>query len=129
MVERNYLFSVSGVGLYLDEGTRYTTYRNNVLEGTNPWVFTNAYSEGNNTSDNLIRENWFNSGGAQIPNAEERNNQVVDNVPVSGTDWPQGALDVICAAGVAPQYRTALNANLHGLDQCPDGATSGSARP
>lgn len=119
VVERNYLFNVSGVGLYLDEGTRYTTYRQNVLQGTNPWIFTNAYSDGNNTSDNMIRENWFNSGGAQIPNAEARNNQLVDNVQVAGTSWPQGALDVMCEAGVAPQYRTTLNANLFGLAQCP----------
>ncbi|WP_129783954.1 right-handed parallel beta-helix repeat-containing protein [Promicromonospora panici] len=119
VVERNYLFNVSGVGLYLDEGTRYTTYRQNVLQGTNPWIFTNAYSDGNNTSDNMIRENWYNSGGAQIPNAEERNNQLIDNVSVSGTSWPQGALDVMCEAGVAPQYRTTLNANLFGLAQCP----------
>ncbi|HEV6955788.1 MAG TPA: right-handed parallel beta-helix repeat-containing protein, partial [Promicromonospora sp.] len=99
--------------------TRYTTYRQNVLEGTNPWVFTNAYSEGNNTSDNMIRENWYNSGGAQIPNAEERNNQVIDNVSVSGTDWPQDAVEVICAAGVAPEYRTPLNANHPAFPQCP----------
>ncbi|MEV0952535.1 right-handed parallel beta-helix repeat-containing protein [Promicromonospora sp. NPDC050249] len=125
VVERNYLFNVSGVGLYLDEGTRYTTYRQNVLQGTNPWIFTNAYSDGNNTSDNMIRENWFNSGGAQIPNAEERNNQLIDNVSVAGTSWPQGALDVMCEAGVAPQYRTTLNANLFGLAQCPVDAPVG----
>ena len=119
VVERNYLFNVSGVGLDLDEGTRYTTYRQNVLQGTNPWIFTNAYSDGNNTSDNMIRENWFNSGGAQIPNAEERNNQLIDNVSVAGTSWPQGALEVMCEAGVAPQCRTTLNANLFELAQCP----------
>lgn len=116
VVERNYLYGVSGVGLYLDEGTRYTTYRQNVLEGTNPWVFTNSYSDGNNTNDNMIRENWFDSGGAQVPNAEARNNQLVDNVQVSGTDWPQAAVEVMCDAGVAPEYRTDLNADL---PQCP----------
>ncbi|GAB3160907.1 RICIN domain-containing protein [Myceligenerans halotolerans] len=123
VVERNYLFNNSGVGLYLDEGTRYTTYRHNVLQGTNPWIFTNAYSDGNNTADNMIRENWYNSGGAQIPNAEERNNQLIDNVSVSGTNWPDEALEVMCDAGVAPEYRTALNANLFGLAQCPVDAT------
>lgn len=123
VVERNYLFNVSGVGLYLDEGTRYTTYRHNVLQGTNPWIFTNAYSDGNNTADNLIQENWYNSGGAQIPNAEQRNNRLVGNVSVQGTNWPQAARDVMCDAGVAPEYRTTLNANLFGLAQCPVDAT------
>ncbi|MBE1875864.1 right-handed parallel beta-helix repeat-containing protein [Myceligenerans pegani] len=127
VVERNFVFNVSGVGLYLDEGTRYTTYRHNVLQGTNPWIFTNAYSDGNNTSDNLVQENWYNSGGAQIPNAEQRNNRLIGNVSVSGTNWPQAARDVMCDAGVAPQYRTALNANLFGLAQCPVQAPVGGS--
>jgi hypothetical protein len=136
VVERNYLFNVHGVGLYLDEGTRYTTYRHNVLQGTNPWIFTNAYSDGNNTADNLIQENWYNSGGAQIPNAEQRNNRLIGNVSVQGTNWPAAARQVMCAAGVAPQYRTELNANLFGFAQCPAntpvgggyGTTASSAR-
>lgn len=116
VVEKNYMYNVSGVGLYLDEGTRYTVYRHNVLDGTNPWVFTNAYNAGNGTNDNTLQENWYNSGGAQIPNAEARNNRLIDNVRVSGSNWPDAAWEVICAAGVAPEYRTALNANLFGLD-------------
>ena len=118
VVSENYLTKVSGVGLYLDEGTRYTTYERNVLDGTNPWVFTNSYSDGNGTNDNLLRNNWMNSGGEQMPNAEERNNRLVDNVRVEGTDWPAEAREVMCAAGVAPRYRTTLNANLFGLDGC-----------
>src|SRR5690625_734847 len=119
VVEENYLFNNSGVGLYLDEGTRYTTYQRNVLQGSNPWVFTNAYDAGNNTSDNMIRDNWFNSGGEQIPNADERNNQLIDNVSVSESDWPAEAREVMCAAGVAPEHRTTLNANMFGLPECP----------
>ncbi|WP_336920992.1 right-handed parallel beta-helix repeat-containing protein [Aquipuribacter sp. SD81] len=118
VVSENYLTRVSGVGLYLDEGTRYTVYERNVLDGTNPWVFTNAYNAGNGTNDNLLRNNWLNSGGEQIPNAEERNNRLVDNVRVQGTNWPAEAREVICASGVAPRYRTVLNANLFGLDGC-----------
>ena len=118
VVSENYLTRVSGVGLYLDEGTRYSTYEHNVLDGTNPWVFTNSYSDGNGTNDNLLRNNWMNSGGEQMPNAESRNNRLEDNVRVEGTDWPAEAREVICAAGVAPRYRTTLNANLFGLDGC-----------
>jgi len=116
VVEDNYMYNVSGVGLYLDEGTRYTVYRHNVLDGTNPWVFTNAYSAGNGTNDNTLQENWYNSGGAQMPNAAARNNRLIDNVQVSGSNWPSAAWEVICAAGVAPEYRTELNVNLGGID-------------
>ncbi|MCG5461976.1 ricin-type beta-trefoil lectin domain protein [Micromonospora sp. NPDC053740] len=112
VLEENYLYNVSGVGLYLDEGTRYTNYRNNVLQGSSPWVFTNSYGTAHNTSDNMITGNWYNSGGAQIPDAAMHNNQVTGNIQVSGTAWPTGAQAVICEAGVAAQRRTELNANL-----------------
>jgi ricin-type beta-trefoil lectin protein len=112
VVEENYLYNVSGVGLYLDEGTRYTTYRNNVLQGTSPWVFTNSYGTAHNTNDNVITGNWYNSGDAQIPDAALHNNQVTGNIQVSGTAWPSGAQAAICEAGVAPARRTELNGNL-----------------
>ncbi|MDQ7876651.1 right-handed parallel beta-helix repeat-containing protein [Microbacterium sp. QXD-8] len=116
VIENNYLYKVSGVGIYLDEGSRYILSRHNVLSGANPWVFTNAYSAGNGTNDNTLQENWYNSGGAQMPNAAARNNRLIDNVRVTGTNWPSAAWEVICAAGVAPEYRTELNANLGGID-------------
>jgi hypothetical protein len=115
VTEKNYLYNVSGVGLYLDEGTRSTTYQQNVLQGTNPWLFTNAYNA-TNTSDNQIRQNWYNSGGAQTPNAESNRNVIVDNEKVSGTNWPAAAQQVICGAGVDPEYRTSLNGNLFSED-------------
>lgn len=115
VTERNYLYNVSGVGLYLDEGTRSTVYQNNVLQGTNPWVFTNAYGA-TNTSDNLVRENWYNSGGAQTPNATQNRNQLVDNVRVTGTNWPAAAQQVICEAGVEPDRRSQLNGNFFSED-------------
>ncbi|WP_200935388.1 right-handed parallel beta-helix repeat-containing protein [Aeromicrobium sp. Root344] len=118
VVAKNYLFNISGVGLYLDEGSRSMTWENNVVQGGS-FVFTNAYSLRNNTSDNVIQNNWYNSGGVSAPNATAHNNKLINNVKVSGTNWPQGARDVICAAGVAPQYRTSLNANQSGLPGCP----------
>lgn len=118
VVDKNYLFNISGVGLYLDEGSRYMTYENNVVQGGS-FVFTNAYSLRNNTSDNTIQNNWYNSGGVSAPNAAAHNNTLVNNVKVSGANWPAGARDVICAAGVAPQYRTSLNANQFGFSGCP----------
>jgi len=115
VIEDNYMYNVSGVGIYLDEGSRYTLSRHNVLSNANPWVFTNAYSAGNGTNDNTLQENWH-TGGAQMPNAEARNNRLIDNVRVTGGNWPSAAWEVMCTAGVAPEHRTALNVNLGGLD-------------
>ncbi|MDQ1130337.1 fibronectin type III domain-containing protein [Microbacterium sp. SORGH_AS_0888] len=118
VVAKNYLFNISGVGLYLDEGSRSMTYENNVVQGGS-FVFTNAYSLRNNTSDNVIQNNWYNSGGVSAPNAAAHNNTLVNNVKVDGAAWPAAAIDVICAAGVAPEYRTSLNANRLGFAACP----------
>ena len=47
-----HLHNLTGVGLYLDEGSRYVTLKNNVVQDCGVWVFTNAYRLRNNTSDN-----------------------------------------------------------------------------
>ncbi|MFI5709218.1 hypothetical protein [Kribbella sp. NPDC051620] len=125
VVDKNYLFNISGVGLYLDEGSRSMTYENNVVQGGS-FVFTNAGSLRNNTSDNVIQNNWYNSGGVSAPNAAFHNNKLINNLKISGANWPAGARDVICAAGVAPQYRTSLNANQFGFTGCAVDAPVGA---
>jgi hypothetical protein len=103
----NYIYDTQHtVGLYLDEGSRYVTEKNNVVQDCGVWVFTNSYGTINNTSDNVLLHNWYNSGVAQTPNSTEHNNQLIDNVQVSGTDWPADAQSVIAAAGIDPAYRT-----------------------
>ncbi len=111
VTDRNYVYNAGGVGLYADEGTRYATYRENVMQGTNPWYFNNSYGA-TNTSNNTITGNWTNSGGTSIPNQSSNSMTVTGNITVTGTAWPAGALQVICEAGAAPEYRTHFNSNL-----------------
>ncbi|MDH6182340.1 putative cell wall-binding protein [Microbacteriaceae bacterium SG_E_30_P1] len=110
-IERNYVYNNPGVGLYADEGTRYATYRQNVLQNNSPWYFNNSYGA-TNTSNNTITGNWYNQGGVSIPNQGSNSITLTGNVQVSGTNWPAGAQQVICEAGVAGEYRTHFNANL-----------------
>ena len=102
----NYIYdNLHTIGLYLDEGSRYVTAKNNVVQDSGLWVFTN--SSGNNyTRDDLIQHNWYNAGGAGTPNAAQRNIQVIDNIQVAGTAWPAGAQQVIANAGLEPALRT-----------------------
>ncbi|RZS91660.1 parallel beta helix pectate lyase-like protein [Motilibacter rhizosphaerae] len=105
VITGNYIYdNLHTVGLYLDEGSRYVTASENVVQDSGAWVFTNAYGP-NHTADNLIAHNWYNSGVAQTPNAAQRNNRLVDNVAVQGTAWPAGALHVIQHAGVKASDR------------------------
>ena len=87
------------VGLYMDEGSRYVTLQNNVLQDTGVWAFTNASST-NNTNDNSFPTNWYNSGSANVATGSPHNNVLSGNVQVSGTSWPAGAQEVISQAGV-----------------------------
>ncbi len=103
----NYIYDTKHtVGLYLDEGSRYVTMKNNVVQDCGVWVFTNSYGTINNTSDNVLQHNWYNSGATQTPNTTEHNNQLIDNVQVSGTAWPEDAQQVIEQAGLEPGLRT-----------------------
>ena len=102
----NYIYdNQHTVGLYLDEGSRYVTEENNVVQDSGVWIFTNASST-NNTSDNTIENNWYNSGFAQTPQAAQHNNQLIGNVAVTGTAWPADAQQVIANAGLEPGLRT-----------------------
>jgi len=115
VTERNYVYNAPGVGLYLDEGTRFATYRNNVLKDMNPWVFTNTFGP-TNTSDNAVEHNWFTTGNVHAPRPEENRNRFIDNVRVTGEEWPAEAREVMGAAGVAPARRTVLNGNFFSED-------------
>jgi len=129
VIQNNYLYNFSGVALYGDEGTRYVTYQNNVLQGGGGWVFLNGYSTIANTGDNTLQNNWYSGGGASTPNATLHRAVLTNNLKVTVPNWPAGAQAVMCDAGVRPAFRTSLNANLLGLAGCPtsnpvDGAYS-----
>jgi regulation of enolase protein 1 (concanavalin A-like superfamily) len=103
----NYIYdTLHTVGLYLDEGSRYVTEEHNVIQDCGVWVFTNSYGTINNTSDNVLAHNWYNSGITQTPNATEHNNQLIDNVQVSDGSWPLAAQQVMYNAGIEPALRT-----------------------
>ncbi len=96
----NYIYdNQHTVGLYLDEGSRYVTLTNNVVQDTGVWAFTNANGN-NNTNDNAFNNNWYNGGATQVATGSPHNNTLSGNVQVSGTSWPSGAQTVINQSGV-----------------------------
>ncbi|MFC5763097.1 right-handed parallel beta-helix repeat-containing protein, partial [Actinacidiphila bryophytorum] len=61
-IDHNYIYdNQHTVGLYLDEGSRYVSLKNNVIQDSGVWAFTNAGST-NNTNDSTFDTNWYNSG-------------------------------------------------------------------
>jgi hypothetical protein len=100
VIEDNYMYNNNGtVALYLDEGSRYLTVQNNVVQDAGVWAFTNA-NPNNNTDNNTFSGNWYNGGATQVATGSPHNNVLSNNVQVSGYNWPSGAQQVIRAAGI-----------------------------
>ena len=100
-IDHNYIYdNQHTVGLYLDEGSRYLSLSNNVVQDTGVWAFTNANST-NNTNDSTFSGNWFNGGATNVATGPPHNNVLSNNVQVSGYNWPSGAQQVISQAGIS----------------------------
>jgi hypothetical protein len=100
VIKDNYMYDNNHtVALYLDEGSRYVTEENNVVQDAGVWAFTNANAL-NNTDDNTFEGNWYNGGATQVATGAPHNNVLSGNVPVSGDDWPADAQQVISQAGI-----------------------------
>lgn len=107
LIAENYIYDVpGGIGLYLDEGSRYVTVRNNVVDGASIWLNANTM-DGNRpyrtTIDNVASGNWSNAGRINGSWDAYMNNRLVDNVTVAGNRWPAPARDVVQKAGVTAE--------------------------
>jgi hypothetical protein len=102
VIEDNYMYNNnSTVALYLDEGSRYLTVSNNVVQDAGVWAFTNA-SPNNNTDNSTFSGNWYNGGATEVATGSPHNNVLTNNVQVSGYNWPSGAQQVISQVGIQP---------------------------
>lgn len=96
----NYIYdNQHTVGLYLDEGSRYVTLTNNVVQDSGVWAFTNANAN-NHTDGNAFTSNWYNGGATNVATGSPHNNTLTGNVQVSGTNWPTAAQQVINQSGL-----------------------------
>jgi hypothetical protein len=109
LIADNYIADVAGAGgiaIYLDEGSRYVTIRNNVIDRVGGvWLNLNSQdfiAPKRTALDNLAIGNWYNSGRLQGSWTAYLNNRSVDNIKVEGDAWPAAARSVIGHSGVRP---------------------------
>lgn len=102
LIAKNYISKVKGSGgiaIYLDEGSRHVTVRNNVIEDVGGvWLNLNSQDHlapRRTAMDNVAIGNWHNSGLLQGSWTEYLNNRAEDNVAVEGDAWPSDARRVI----------------------------------
>lgn len=109
LIAENYISDIAGsggIGIYLDEGSRYVTVRNNVIDRVGGvWLNLNTQSHiapRRTALDNVATANWYNSGKLNGEWSAYLNNRATDNVAVVGNQWPAEAKRVIDASGVRP---------------------------
>ncbi len=105
VVRGNYMYGNNPAqgGLYGDEGSRFNTFYDNVIQGATSWAGINS-SPVNNSGDNLFYNNWFNNSATVNPSTgigSPHYNVLFDNQSIAVTDWPSGAAYVISSAGLA----------------------------
>jgi hypothetical protein len=107
LIAENYIRDVpGGIALYLDEGSRYVTVRNNVVENVGVWLNLNSQDfllPRRTALDNTASGNWYNSGRTTGSWTKYLNNSLVGNVTVKPNYWPAGARAVIARSGVQPE--------------------------
>jgi hypothetical protein len=104
LIAENYVHDVpGGIALYLDEGSRYVTIRNNVVENVGVWLNLNSQDNmlpRRTAMDNTASGNWYNSGKRTGSWTEYLNNRAIDNVEVKGNAWPAPAAEIMARSGV-----------------------------
>jgi hypothetical protein len=105
VIAENYIFDNDGrIGIYLDEGSRYLTVRNNVIadpKGT--WLNANTVHDVlplRVTLDNTATGNWHD--GTVVGGLWDayHNNPIVDDHLVQRGNWPAEARAVMANAGI-----------------------------
>ena len=107
LIAENHVYDVpGGIALYLDEGSRYLTLRNNVISNVGVWLNLNSQDRilpSRTALDNTATGNWYDGGRRTGSWTPYLNNRDIDNVLVPKGQWPVAARAVIAGAGVEPE--------------------------
>lgn len=109
-ITNNYAFDSSGFGLYTDEGSNSYTFTGNIMLSNGIWLAQN----GQNTGNNIFKNNFGKNGGARTDNS------IVSNLSQVSLEGRKAAY----RAGVLPAKRTGRHVSNPDI---PDGDVSISA--
>ena len=104
VIAENYISDIPGkIALYLDEGSKGVTVRDNVVDGAGKWLNDNTVKDRyplRATYGNRAVGNWHHSFGIGGVWDAYGDNLIADDHPVQGTGWPADARRVMAAAGI-----------------------------
>ena len=117
VIAENYIFDIPDrIALYLDEGSRYITLRNNVVDGAGVWLNVNTmddYRPLRATTDNKAIGNWHTQAKVRGSWDAYNNNVEIDNQLVGKGAWPAAAKKIIENAGIQPDAGTVTYRDVH----------------
>ena len=106
VIAENYIYDIPGrIALYLDEGSRHVTIRNNVTKGAGVWLKANTidpFHPQRITINNRAIGNWHDGGEIEGRWTAYLDNLIEDDHPVDGAAWPDEARRIMDAAGIDP---------------------------
>ena len=106
IIAENHVFDIPGkIALYLDEGSKGITVRNNVVDGAGKWLNDNTVKASyplRVTYGNRAVANWHNTDAIGGVWDAYGDNLILDDHRVAGSAWPTEAQRVIDAAGIEP---------------------------
>jgi hypothetical protein len=107
LIAENYIYDVpGGIALYLDEGSRYVTLRNNAISNVGVWLNLNSQDDiapRRTAQDNTATGNWYDSGRRTGSWTEYLGNRDINNSLVAKDAWPAEARAVIDRSGIEPE--------------------------
>jgi hypothetical protein len=110
VIAENHIFDIpERIALYLDEGSRYITVRNNVVEGAAVWLTINTmddYRPLRASTDNKAVGNWYSQGKVTGSWDHYNNNVEQGNQLIKQRAWPAAAMKVIENAGIEAEAGT-----------------------
>jgi hypothetical protein len=103
-IAENYIYGIpERIALYLDEGSRYITVRNNVVDGAGTWLNINtvgSFQPLRTSTDNKALGNWHTEGKVGGLWDAYNNNLMEGNQLVKRGAWPAEARRVMEKAGI-----------------------------
>jgi hypothetical protein len=103
-ISENYIYDIpQRIALYLDEGSRYLTIRDNVIDGAGVWLTVNTMDNSyplRATTDNSAYGNWYAPARKTGSWNGYQANMEHDNVLVADGAWPAAARAIMERAGI-----------------------------
>ncbi|WNO52404.1 right-handed parallel beta-helix repeat-containing protein [Stakelama saccharophila] len=104
VIAENYVYDIPDhIALYLDEGSRYITVRDNVVKGARLWLNVNtvkSFFPQRISPDNKAVGNWHDTTETGGMWTTYQNNLILDDHLVTDGNWPAAAQRVMANAGV-----------------------------